>query len=269
MKIYTKYLIAGIILGILCICGNLIRNDNINMSQIILYSAMGLIEYFPSYAEQAMQFFIPLLLFQILYGTYIYRHFCSAGVYFFSRKKRRESWFLKETGKLYLYVFLYCFLFIMSGIISTVIVCNVHFDYPSLILAIYYLLIYSLYLFTFTLMINVIAIAAGSRIGFIVAASIEVLGMGFYLTLGNIISDEADIIGKYIWTLKINPFAHLIFNMHSSKLASVNNIINIKGINFDLNQSVIYFFTLSVITIFIGYFIVKKREFIINNREID
>lgn len=267
MRLYTKYLIGGIVLGVLCVCGNMIRNDNINLSQIIFCSAMGLVDYFPTYMEQALQFFIPLLLFQILYGTYIYRHFCSAGVYFFSRKEKRESWFLKEAVKLYLYVIIYSGLFLLSGVISTMIACNVHFDNLSLIMTAYYLLIYSLFLFAFTLMINIIAIAAGSRIGFIAAAVTEVLGMGFFMMLGKIITDEADIAEKYIWTLKANPFAHLVFGVHSSKINDLNEFINLKNIQFDLNESVIYFFILSLIMVAVGYLIVKKREFIINNRE--
>ena len=267
MRFYAKYLIVGIVSGILCVCSNMIRNDSVNASQIIFYSALGLVDWFPAYMEQATQFFIPFLLFQILFGTYIYRHFCSAGIYFFSRKKNRESWFIREAGKLYLFVFIYICLFLLSGIISTMAVCHVHYDNTALIITVYYLLIYSMFLFAFTLMINIIAIIAGSRIGFIIAASIEILGMGFFLMLGKIITTESDIAGKYIWMLKINPAAHLVFGLHSSKIKSLNKLINLKNINFDLNESVIYFFTLSIIMIFIGIFVVKKREFIINNRE--
>lgn len=267
MRFYAKYLIVGIVSGILCIYSYMIRNDSVNASQITFYLALGLVDWFPAYMEQTTQFFIPFLLFQILFGTYIYRHFCSAGIYFFSRKKNRESWFIKETGKLYLFVLLYICLFILSGIISTMVVCHVHFDNTALIIIGYYLLIYSMFLFAFTLMINIIAIIAGSRIGFIITASVEILGIGLFLMLGKIITTEADIAGKYIWTLKANPFAHLVFGLHSSKIDRLNKLINIKNINFDLNESVIYFFTLSLIMIIIGFFVVKKREFIISNRE--
>ena len=149
------------------------------------------------------------------------------------------------------------------------LVCNVHYDFTSLIITVYYLLIYSMFLFFFTLMINIVSIIAGSRIGFISAVTVEILGMSSFFMLGKIVSDEANIAGKYIWLLKSNPFANIAFGVHSSKIKSLDKLINLKGISFDLNESIVYFFVLSLIMIVLGYFVVKKHEFITNNHEIE
>ena len=41
---------------------------------------------------------LPYLLFLFLFGTYIYKHFCTAGVYVFSRCENRLKWIAKENS---------------------------------------------------------------------------------------------------------------------------------------------------------------------------
>lgn len=44
---------------------------------------------------------LPYLLFLFLFGTYIYKHFCTAGVYVFSRCENRLKWIAKEIAQLF------------------------------------------------------------------------------------------------------------------------------------------------------------------------
>lgn len=69
--------------------------------------------------------------------------------------------------------------------------------------------------------------------------------------------------------LKSNVIANLIFPIHSSHIQNVNKFINEKGIDFDLNFSIIYYFILSMVIIIAGAYIVEKREFISNNKEME
>lgn len=92
--------------------------------------------------------------------------------------------------------------------------------------------------------------------------------MAMYLMFGKQIQDDI-IEGINLFMLKSNIIANLIFPVHSSHIQSVNKFINEKGIDFDLNFSIIYYVILSMIIIISGAYIVEKREFIVNNKEIE
>ena len=162
-----------------------------------------------------------------------------ASVYFFSRNINRIKWFLEESGKLYINTVLYLIVFNLVGISVTSLFIKVTIDEGVLLLIIYYILIHSLYLFFSTLAINVVAIISSSEIGFIVVEGIALLQMAMYLMLGKQIKDDI-IEGINLFMLKSNVIANLIFPIHSSHIQNVNKFINEKGIDFDLNFSIIY-----------------------------
>lgn len=267
MKIRNTILLA-IIIGIFSLGTGIFAYNNTSIAQIILHSAFSGVEYYPQYVVFLSYQYMPLLIFQVIFATYIYKHFCSASVYFFSRNINRIKWFLEESGKLYIHTVLYLIVFNLVGIIVTSLFIKVTIDKGVLLLIVYYILIHSLYLFFSTLAINIVAIISSSEIGFIVVEGIALLQMGMYLMLGKRIQDDI-IEGINLFMLKSNIIANLIFPVHSSHIQSVNKFINEKGIDFDLNFSIIYYFILSMIIIIVGAYIVKKKEFIVNNKEID
>ena len=69
--------------------------------------------------------------------------------------------------------------------------------------------------------------------------------------------------------IKGNLIANLIFPFHSSKINSINNLINIKNIDFDLNYSILYYLIICIAVIVFGGYVVEKYEFIINNKEME
>ncbi|MGN0375919.1 MAG: hypothetical protein ACI4EN_10515 [Butyrivibrio sp.] len=67
--------------------------------------------------------------------------------------------------------------------------------------------------------------------------------------------------------IKINPFSHLIINLHSSRIEELNSIINIKNIDFDINISCGLFILINLVLIIAGCMIVKHHNFILSNQE--
>lgn len=90
---------------------------NFFVSEIISLFEMYGTSYFVQYLPDIAHLFVSLLLFQMFFGTYIYHHFYTANIYFFSRYPKRNKWFLTETLKLYLFGCIYLFLMLISGIL--------------------------------------------------------------------------------------------------------------------------------------------------------
>lgn len=267
MKI-LKNMSVALILGILYVGIGLIKLDTVNLSKIIFSNTMDGIEFYPQYISVFSFQYIPIFAFQILFCTYIYKHFCSASIYFFSRNANRIYWYLKEVAKMYVSTIIFLITMCMSEIIFIRVFTTVNLDRGAIIMAVYYIAIYSLYLLATTLAINIMSILFGSNIGFTIVQAVILLSISIFFILGNY-SKDGLITGKMVAVIKSNPIANLIFSFHSSKIDTLNSLINTKNINFDLNYSVLYYLILCVAIIIFGIFVVEKHEFVINNKEME
>lgn len=262
---FIKTIVLAIIVGIFSLGVGNFNQSEVSLSNIILYSAFSGVDYYPQYIVYLTYQYMPLLIFQLAFGLCIYQHFCTASVYFFSRNTHRIKWFLKEIGKLYVNIILYLVLFNGIGVMIISLFSKIYLDDGTIPLIIYYIIIYSLYLLSTTLAINVIAILFSSNVGFIVVESVILSSMCTFLLLGRIKDDVVE--GFHLFLLKSNLIANLVFPIHSSKISNINQLINEKEIYFELDFSIIYYLVICIFIIAIGCYIVKKREFTVNNKE--
>ena len=267
MKSYLKFLAIALVCGVLSFMATAIKSDELYLNDIILVTAFGNVEYLPYFFPTFFEAYLPLMFFQFFYGTYIYRHFCTASVYYFSRKCNRSGWFLKEAGSLYIFALLYVLIYLGSEILCCVIFSKVIADISSIFLILYYVVLYSLFLFVTTLAINIFSILFTSNVGLILVEGLVMLCVGAYLMLGKKYITDDELINKYEWMIKVNPFAHLNIKLHSSSLEVINRAINVKNIEFELNTSVVLYLILAVVVTFVGTIIVNKHNFIITNQE--
>lgn len=258
---FTRTILVAAIVGILSIEVGFITSPELNLSQYILHLSFSGIEMHQAYIAMLSYRYMPLLIFQLVYGVYIYRHFCCASIYFFSRNVNRINWFLKETGGLYGYIMIYLLIMSITQMLILSLFSKIIVDSAAVTLILYYFLIYSLYLFMTTLAINVVAIIFNSNIGFIAVESVILLSMATFLLFGKVMKETNVIL------LKMDIIANLVFPIHSSQKEHLNHLLNKGEIHFDLNFSVVYYLILSVILVVVGCIVVKTREFIINDRE--
>ena len=101
MKVIKSILIA-VVLGIVYVGIGLMKIDNIKMSEILLANTMSGVEFYPQYISTFSFEYIPIFVFQILFATNIYKHFCSASIYFFSRNANRMVF---KRGNKYIFKF--------------------------------------------------------------------------------------------------------------------------------------------------------------------
>lgn len=256
---------TGIVCGILCFTGGQLRSDSISLADVICNAAFSNTICYINDFPEVVKWFLPLLVFQLLYGVYLYRHFCSASVYYFSRTKNRKKWFLKEARKMYGFTLLYLAGFVSSGIVVSSVHRTFVTDWVGILLTVYYIVIFSMYLFVTTAWINLLAIRFGGVVGAGVVTAANILGMACYSVLGNL-AEQADP-KLLLWFIRINPICHLVFPLHSSQNSIVNSAVNVYGYRFDLNLSVAVFAALSAVTLFAGCRMCEKYEFLRNNRE--
>ena len=267
MKVIKSILIA-VVLGIVYVGIGLMKIDNIKMSEILLANTMSGVEFNPQYISTFSFEYIPIFVFQILFATNIYKHFCSASIYFFSRNANRIKWYLKEVTNIYLNSIIFLTVICISEKLFIYMFTTIKIDDGAVIIAIYYIAIYSIYLLSTTLAINIVSILFGSNIGFAIVQGIVLLSVSIFFILGNYVKDNF-ITEKVKFLIKGNLIANLIFPFHSSKINSINNLINIKSIDFDLNYSILYYLIICIVVIVFGGYVVEKYEFIINNKEME
>lgn len=267
MRYYIKALWWAVFCGIFFLAGELVSHGSCDMTTVILHLGFEGIDYQPPQMVRMIFRYMPLLLFQILYSTYIYRHFCSGGLYFFSRNQNRIKWYVTESIKLYGYTVAYLVLMVITGITAAGVFVHVEFERISLIVAGYYLLIHSLFLFVATMAINLLAILFSSNIAFIAVEGLCMLEMCIYTGMGEYL--EENFILNHPWLFKLNPIVHLILPLHSSVILDVDALININDMQFDLNASVILYFFTSLIVLYAGCRIVKNYEFVMSEPKME
>lgn len=199
---------------------------------------------------------IPVFISSIVIGIELFRHFCTASVYIFSRNTKRLRWFCSEILFMLLLSILFNTFLVLSAIGVTCIRYVVLFDAPGMILCIYHILIYSMWLFITALLLAVVAIYIGSDMSYIIIVGSQVFMIGL-LGIANISNNS-----QYI---SLNPAAHLVLGWHSSYIESISEVIGnvCTNLSFGLSFSALLVSSL-VITVITGYLILHYDILTIN-----
>lgn len=282
MKYYLRFLIVPLILGAVNFVLYVSALPEISATQILLDTAFQNASMMPEALPELLKRYLPLLLFQIFYGTMIYRHFCTASVYYFSRKTKRVQWFLPECGMLFGYAVAYSAVLLFSGIGIIAAFGKLRWDPGFVPLLVYYLVTYSLFLFFTTLAINVLSILLTGNASFLIVEGACVLNIAVYSILYPISMEAAgyeappvarpgyeppNFLKDWMWAIRPNLIANLNLSLHSEGIRVPEELINKWDLDFGLNGSVLYFFLLSVLVVAAGCLVVSKHSFIEANRE--
>ena len=282
MKYYLRFLIVPLILGAVNFVLYVSALPEISTTQILLDTAFQKASMMPNALPELLKRYLPLLLFQIFYGTMIYRHFCTASVYYFSRKTKRVQWFLPECGMLFGYAVAYSAVLLFSGIGIIAAFGKLRWDPGFVPLLIYYLVTCSLFLFFTTLAINVLSILLTGNASFLIVEGACVLNIAVYSILYPISMEAAgyeappverpgyeppNFLKDWMWAIRPNLIANLNLSLHDKGIAIPTGIINTQGLEFGLNGSVFYFLILSIMVTLGGCLVIRKHSFIQANQE--
>ena len=282
MKYYLRFLIVPLILGLVTFISWGANVPGLPATFVLLGTAFRDAELMPSGIPETLLSYLPLLLFQIFYGTMIYRHFCTASVYYFSRKTNRVKWFLPECAKLFLYAVAYTAVLLFSAVGIVAAFGSLQWNQGFWPLCIYYLATWSLFLFFTTLAVNVLSVLLTGSAAFLIVEAACFLNVLVYSVLDPLSRNAADyeppaymtpgyvepnFLKDWMWAIRPNFIANLNLSLHSHGLGVPEGLINTKDLDFGLNGSVLYFFILSVVVLTAGCLIVAKHSFIESNKE--
>ena len=223
-------------------------------SDILLQLGFGHMEFDISSLVDLSLRLLPFLLFQIYFGSFLFRRFCSASAYFFSRCNHRTRWFLKQSALLYGYVA--CFLLAMTLAATAVGVFTrqVVFDGSSALLFGSYLLTHSLWLFLTTLGVNIVAIKLGSGAAFQLVAGAQLACVLLLLLWKDVLplTAESPHLALGGMLLRCNPVAHLVLAWHTSGMEALDQRVGSLGIRFPFYVSVLFLLLLALAVVAVG-----------------
>ena len=154
---------------------------------------------------------IPSLIFQALAGISLYRHYCTASVYIFSRMPNRLRWYTKECGILALQTLLYQALVLATTVGVAGVRWTITDVSQGLSVLFLHLILWSLWTFAFTLGVNLLAIYVGSSAAFAALATVQVACIGALIALQPLI-DQPTLVQPLMRT---NPVSCLVLSWHS------------------------------------------------------
>ena len=180
-----KYIIFAVVFGVFYVIIIAGPSNKILLSEIVLklsFSEFGLSEGNASYFGKIMLSFFPSVIFQVISGIELYRHFCTGSVYYFSRCINRKKWYLKETAHLYIDSAVYFIFLSLSFITVMEFSADIHHNFrESLCLYLYYIVIFSLWNYFFSLLLNLTALYFRSNGGFAISLGIQMFFISCYV----------------------------------------------------------------------------------------
>lgn len=214
---------------------------------------------------------IPGWLLEAFFGIALYRHFCTASIYVFSRCADRKRWYWKEILCVGINVFLFQFILVVSAVIISLVQFEVTINFPGIVLALYHVFLHSLWIYSAIVLVNLIALKAGSSMAFtgvIFAQTFAVAMLGLGQVVDKFYPDK--VMAKAL-IVKLNPVSNLILGWHDSFIPSVDsalkNFIGIPCTSFHLEYSLVFLVIVNIIILKIGSVIIGKHDLLISDAE--
>ncbi len=246
------------------------HNGVIALSEMILQlsGSRGSFALGFSYAELAaflMRLF-PQFIFELYAGIMLYRHFCTASVYVFSRYPHRVKWYIREATHLGGAVCIFHLILLAAIIVTTTGRYELQIDSAGIVLVAYHFFIHSLWIYAMTLSVNLLAIYFGSSTAYSFVISVQLV-CTVLLNLMDWLVRYYE--GKLFYenVIKWNPIAHLVLSWHSSDMENVSQVLTSPYMQVDLKCSLFIFLLFGIIITFIGAFIVKKYDLLVSDLE--
>lgn len=250
-------------------------NGEITLSELVLQMSGSRGEFIMGFSavellDFAMQM-IPGWLVEIFLGVALYRHFCTASIYVFARCENRKRWYWKEMLSLGIQIFSFQTLLLLSAVVTAVLRFKVIMNVEGFVLALYHILLHFLWVYSATVLVNLLALKFGSSASFAIVMSGQAAGIGMF-GMGEMLDRMyEDSFAAKTLLIKCNPVSHLVLGWHSSYIGSVNTVLeSFTGRfcdSFYMEISAVVLLIVSVIILKTGSVIVSKYDLLISDAE--
>ncbi len=183
---------------------------------------------------------LPTWLLEAYVGIELYKHFCVASIYIFSRCVNRQYWYWKKMMILLRDILLFQCLFLTAIIVTTKMRYEIEVDQQGVICLLEHMVIFTLWIYICTIIINILAIKFGSSISFSIVTMTQMVGIVLF-GLKNINNTF----------LKVNIMARLVLAW-----------------SFDERNTICFFVILCLCVLCIGRIVVCKHDLLIEDAEI-
>jgi len=221
-----------------------------------------------SYSELAsfvMRIF-PTFIFELYAGIMLYRHFCTASIYVFSRYPHRVKWYIREVCHLGSTVCVFNILLLAVAFLITAGRYELQIDHAGIVLTAYHFLIHSLWVYIMALSVNLLAMHLGSSTAYAAVASLQ-LACIVLLNLMDLLVRYFDGKFSYEDFLIWNPIAYLVLGWHSSNAEMTDQVLTSSYMQIGLDHSLMIFFLVGVIVTLAGALIIKKHDLLVSDLE--
>lgn len=204
---------------------------------------------------------IPDYMFELYIGIELYRHFCTASVYVFSRTPNRSRWYIREVIEVAVAVLGYQIIKMFAAMSVTFLHYKIEPDHFGFFLLVFHIIVYSLWVFTVSLLINLISIKYGSNNAFIWIVGIQIF-MTALLELVQIFESNLTLTKIF---LNVNPIAHLVVGWHTGTIKELKNSLEVTYIRLDFKVTLVTMLAISIFSVIVGMYFVSQHEFLILN----
>ena len=208
----------------------------------------------------------PAFIFEVYAGIMLYRHFCTASIYIFSRCPHRMKWYMREVCHLCAAVSVFHILLLAAAVLTVVIRYTILPDSAGIALLVYHFLIQSLWVYIMALLVNLFAVFWGSSTSYAIVVGAQLICI-VLLNLMDRLVRASDGRLSYENILIWNPVSHLVVGWHSSNAESVRQVLTSSYMQADLYHSLIMLLAAGIIITFAGAFVIKKHDLLISDLE--
>lgn len=268
MKRFTWILAVGLILGAWLSLTYISPTDgSITLTQAVLQlsGSRGIFALEPT-LNQLLGFsmrLVPVLVFQAFAGIRLYRHYCVASVYVFSRLPHRTAWYLRQVGSIATWAAAYQLVTLLAALAIAAARYDLVWDRFGLRIALLHLFLSFLWAVTTTMAVNLVAVFKGSDGAFMRIAAIQAVLVAVFAVLDRL-SEQPRLQSLIV---RLNPISCLVLGWHSSKNSELSAVLASPYEGIYPVHSIIYVLTLCIIMIVVGMIIVLRHDLLVSNTE--
>lgn len=207
---------------------------------------------------------LPFFLYQFYGGLQLYRQFCVASVYVFSRTTNRVKWYFTELwgmckGLLVLQVFLQS-----TTLLVAALRWNVVWTEEGWLLLGIHVLLFTLWTFTMALGVNLLALIWGSSTGFLAVFALQA-GMLAALCTGAKLESADPALARL---LVLDPVSRLVLGWQSGGAFGLEGALPAEyGHVLTLSGSLLLVALMTAAVVVLGLVVIQKKDILVSNLE--
>ena len=201
---------------------------------------------------------LPNYIFEMYLGTELYHHFCTASIYVFSRTPHRIRWYMKEVAGVWIVTLFVQMMQMFASIFVTALRYQVVVNQSGIVLMLFHIVVYAMWFFAMTLLLNLLAIQFGSNHAFLIVGGIQ-FAFTALLELVNLY----EIMPQFSrYFLNCNPIAHLVIGWNTGRVEILREALDRPYHGVYMESSLFWMVGISVVVIVCGMYLVWKHDFL-------